>query len=394
MKDRKIFVNIFFAHMFGKNWSRTMLSPRETPTDPIEFPNSSCDSSEVLRACTKMQDSRLCSGYFYAILFPMSILPKNSHGCPYLFLAPMEGIGDRSFRVAMASLGGFDMAVRDFLRVPSNAHVKSLAAAYMANEIEPIPLVAQIMGSDPELMAAMAIELQERGAPRIDINCGCPSNTVTGRGAGSSLLKEPNFLYQVATAVVQAVSIPVSLKMRSGFEDTSLFKENVLAAQESGVSYITLHPRTKADGYGPPAKWDLIAEAKSILKIPLVGNGDILSVENALEMLRVTKCDALMIGRGSIINPFLFQQIRAHFSGKTYTPLWTDLIRYLHIYFAEIPPAMSTRCKINKMKSLFGFLFKGNEKLLRSRNVILTSIYTNVDAFIDHAIGLLQEGMS
>ncbi|MBS0656511.1 MAG: tRNA-dihydrouridine synthase family protein, partial [Verrucomicrobia bacterium] len=287
----------------------------------------------------------------------MSLLPKNSHGCPYLFLAPMEGIGDRCFRVAMASVGGFDMAVRDFLRVPSNAHVKSLAVAYTADEIAPIPLVAQLMGSDPELMAAMAVEMEQRGAPRIDINCGCPSNTVTGRGAGSSLLKEPNFLHQVATAVVQAVSIPVSLKMRSGYENTSLFKENLVAAQESGVSYITLHPRTKVDGYGPPARWDLIAEAKSILNIPLVGNGDIVRVEDAVEMLRVTKCDALMIGRGSIINPFLFQQIRAHFAGEAYTPQWSDLIRYLHIYYAEIPLEMSIKSKINKMKALFGFLF-------------------------------------
>ena len=111
------------------------------------------------------------------------------------------------------------------------------------------------MGSDPELMAAMAQEIENRGAPRIDFNCGCPSNTVTGRGAGSSLLKEPNFLYQNAKALVEAVSIPVTLKMRSGYEDISLFKENLFAAQESGVRYITLHPRTKVDGYGPPARW-------------------------------------------------------------------------------------------------------------------------------------------
>lgn len=321
----------------------------------------------------------------------MSILPKNPHGCPFLFLAPMEGIGDRCFRMAMASIGGFDMAVRDFLRVPSNAHVKSLAVQYIADEIAPIPLVAQLMGSDPELMAAMAVEMQERGAPRIDINCGCPSNTVTGRGAGSSLLREPNFLHQVAKAVVEAVSIPVSLKMRSGYENTSLFKENLLAAQESGVCYITLHPRTKVDGYGPPARWDLIAEAKSILSIPLVGNGDILSVDNAIEMLRITRCDALMIGRGCIINPFLFQQIKAHFSNEPYTPLWSDVVRYFHTFLSAIPSGMPIKSKISKMKQLFGFLFKGNEKLLSNRNAILTSSYTDLDAFIDFGMSLLQQ---
>ena len=145
--------------------------------------------------------------------------------------------------------GGFDEAVRDFLRVPANAHVKSLAKVYDADELAPIPLAAQIMGSDPDLMAEMARELAQKGALRIDVNCGCPSNTVTGRGAGSSLLKDPNILQEVATAVVRAVSLPVTIKMRSGYEDISLFEENVLAAQSSGVRYITLHPRTKVDGY-------------------------------------------------------------------------------------------------------------------------------------------------
>ena len=136
------------------------------------------------------------------------LLPQDKNGCPYLQLAPMEGVGDRCFRKAMASIGGFDEAVRDFLRVPTNAHVKSLAKVYVADELSPIPLAAQIMGSDPDLMAQMAQELAQKGALRIDVNCGCPSNTVTGRGAGSSLLKDPNFLHEVAGAVVRAVIFP------------------------------------------------------------------------------------------------------------------------------------------------------------------------------------------
>ncbi len=324
----------------------------------------------------------------------MSILPKDSYGCPFLILAPMEGVGDRCFRKAMASIGGFDEAVRDFLRVPINAHVKSLAAVYDPHELAPIPLAAQIMGSDPELMGAMAQELQRRGAPRIDVNCGCPSNTVTGKGAGSSLLKEPNFLNQVASAVVQAVSIPVTLKMRSGYADISLFKENLLAAQESGVNYITLHPRTKVDGYGPPARWDLIAEAKSVLKIPLVGNGDIVTVEGALEMLRTTLCDALMIGRGSIINPFLFHQIRAHFSGVPYRPQWNDLTAYFEIFLAQTAEEMSLRVKVNKLKQLISFLFKSNTELLKRRGEILTSQHGDPASFLEHVLPILKEGWS
>lgn len=322
----------------------------------------------------------------------MSILKNDSNGCPFLLLAPMEGVGDSCFRKAIASVGGFDEAVRDFLRVPKNAHVKSLACEYIANEITPIPLAAQIMGSDPELMAAMAHEIALRGAPRIDVNCGCPSNTVTGRGAGSSLLKDPNFLNQVASAVVKAVSLPVTVKMRSGYEDISLFRENLLAAQESGVRYITLHPRTKVDGYGPPARWDLIAEAKSILRIPVVGNGDILTVDDALDMLKKTRCDALMIGRGSVINPFIFHQIKAHFAKSPYKPQWQELVDYLHTYLAEQPKDMTTKVKVNKLKQLVSFLFKGNEQLLAKRQTILTSTHTEPLAFLEQALELLKSG--
>lgn len=321
----------------------------------------------------------------------MSLLKPDLNGCPYLQLAPMEGVGDRCFRKAMASIGGFDEAVRDFLRVPTNAHVKSLAKEYDAEELSPVPLAAQIMGSDCALMAAMAQELVLRGAKRIDINCGCPSNTVTGRGAGSSLLKDPSILHEVAKAVVQAVSIPVTLKMRSGYEDTSLFQENLMAVQESGVRYVTLHPRTKVDGYGPPARWDLIAYAKELLHIPVVGNGDILTVEDACNMVRQTRCDGLMIGRGSIINPFIFQQIKAHFAQTAYQPCWDDLLRYFSTYMQEIHPDAPMKLRINKLKQLFGFFFKGNLRLLEHRQSILTSSFSDAPSFLAYALAILKE---
>jgi nifR3 family TIM-barrel protein len=315
----------------------------------------------------------------------VNVLPKDTQGCPYLLLAPMEGIGDRSFRKAMAAIGGFDEAVTEFLRVPCNAHVASLARQYVTAELGNLPLAAQLMGSDPTLMAAMAVEVEKRGAPRIDINCGCPSNTVTGKGAGSSLLKNPELLHQVARAIVQAVDVPVSIKMRSGYEDTGLIRENLLAAQESGICYITLHPRTKVDGYGPPAKWEFIALAKSILKIPVVGNGDILNVADACRMLRETGCDALMVGRGSIINPFIFKQIRAYFHGVTYQPQREELERYFDAFCSEIPNEMPLRNRLNKLKQLFSFLFKGSTELLEQRQHMLTTRFTDIESFVEYA---------
>lgn len=320
----------------------------------------------------------------------MNILPVSPTGCPYLIVAPMEGVGDRCFRKAMAQIGGFDEAVTEFIRVPSNAHVKSLAAVYDAQEIAPFRLAAQIMGSDVNLMADMAREIESRGAPRIDLNCGCPSNTVTGRGAGSSLLKDPDFLYSVGKSIASSISVPFTIKMRSGYADISLFKENLLAAQETGAHFITLHPRTKVEGYTPPARWELIAEAKSLLKIPLVGNGDILTVDDALNMLKITKCDALMIGRGSVINPFIFHQIKAHYSGEVFMPNWELLDPYFEAYLAEIPSASSTKGKISKLKQLMSMLFKMNEELKLERQTMLTQPYENLEAFMHYAVARIK----
>lgn len=320
----------------------------------------------------------------------MTLLPKHPNGCPFLLLAPMEGLGDRPFRKAMASIGGFDEAVTEFIRVPKNAHVPSLASVYNADELSPIPLAAQIMGSEPELVAEMACELVKRGARRIDLNCGCPSNTVVGKGAGSSLLKDPSILHEVAKTLVKSTSVPVTIKMRSGYEDTSLLKENLLAAQESGIQFLTLHPRTKVDGYGPPAKWELIALAKSILKIPVVGNGDILTADDAHRMLKETGCDALMIGRGSAMNPFIFHEIKASFTSTPYVPSQPLLENFMQVFVKELSPESPAKNRIGKLKQLLSFLFRRNDALLSIRPSILTFNSLDESAFLTHASAQLS----
>lgn len=313
----------------------------------------------------------------------MPLLPKDSFGCPTLLLAPMEGLGDRSFRRAMVSVGGFDQTCTEFLRVPANAHVPSLAKQYSADETFPIPQAAQLMGADPVLMADMAREVAKRGAPRIDLNCGCPSNTVTGRGAGSSLLKDPSHLYKIAKAMVEAVNIPVTAKLRAGFDDISLFKENLLAAQESGIKFLTLHPRTKLDGYGPPARWELIAEAKQLLHIPVVGNGDIITMQDAIRMLETTRCDALMVGRGSVMNPFIFQEIRAYFSKQPFKRSWQPLAHFLQVFLDCFAKEMPMRSRINKIKQLASFLFLSTPQLREHRPDILRRSYSSAEQCLE-----------
>jgi len=316
---------------------------------------------------------------------------RDSFGCPNLQLAPMEGLGDATFRAVMASIGGFDEAVREFIRVPANGHVKSLARVYDPKEMDPIPMASQIMGANPELMAEMAIELERLGSPRIDINCGCPSNTVTGRGAGSSLLKSPHLLHEVGKAVVTSVKIPVTIKMRSGYEDTSLFEENIFAAESTGVKFITLHPRTKKDGYGPPAKWELIAKAKSLLKIPVIGNGDIKCVEDGINMLKQTGCDGLMIGRGAIQNPFIFHQIRAHFSKSKFHKKGEDLVSFLKMFLENLPLNAPEKTKVNKLKQLLSLIFKSNPALEEKRSEVLRAQTKNPLELLNQAEGVLTQ---
>lgn len=320
-------------------------------------------------------------------------LPKHANGCPPLFLAPMEGVGSRAFRMALATIGGFDEACTEFLRVPSNAHVQSLAKKYFSNDTAPIPQAAQVMGSDPELMAAMAQELEMRGAPRIDLNCGCPSGRVTGRGAGSTLLKTPDFLHVVAKALVDAVKIPVSVKMRAGFHDSLLLKENLLAAESSGAVFITLHPRTKVEGYAKPSHWDRLAYAKEVLSIPLIGSGDVVDVPSCLKMLEETHVDGVMIGRAAVTNPWIFHEIKQHFSISSRLLNWAETEQYLYAFLNSLPADTKERSRINQTKQLLRFMFSKSETLHSQSSTILTAAPATAEELLDRAIPFLKKDL-
>ncbi len=280
---------------------------------------------------------------------------------PPLYLAPMEGVGDLFFRKAMAKVGGFKEATTEFLRVPRNAHISSLAKKYNSQELSPIPLAAQVMGQDPALLAAMTEELIKKGAPRIDLNCGCPSNTVVGRGAGSTLLKTPDLLGQIVTAMVIAAKgrIPITVKMRAGYEDCQNLKANLLAAEQAGAAWITLHHRTKTEGYSPARHWHRIKNAKKILSIPLIGSGDITSPASAYQMLMETGCDGLMIGRGAIYNPLIFLEIQSFFQNRHFHRSWKLLFLFLQTYKQELEAAeVREKTQVNKLKQLCNYLFR------------------------------------
>jgi len=240
---------------------------------------------------------------------------------PALLLAPMELLGDRAFRRAHAlAAGGVDEYCTEFLRVPDRGPppsprlVRGLVGKYDPGELEGrAPLAVQVMGASPERLAAVVGALVARGAGRVDLNCGCPANTVTGKGAGSSLLRDPLRVEACVTAMVEAAEgrVPISVKMRSGFESVALFEDNARAVQAGGAAFCSVHPRTKRQGYRGRADWSLIALAARLLDIPVVGNGDVTSAGAALALLRETGCDGVMVGRGAVSDPFIFHRITA-----------------------------------------------------------------------------------
>ena len=299
---------------------------------------------------------------------------------PKLYLAPMEGLGNFPFRNAIAHIGGFDEATKEFISTPKGAHTKSLARKFSPLDTFPIPQAAQIMGSCPSTLASMTEELNALNAPRIELNVGCPSNTVTGNGSGSSLLKDPEHLHTILKAMVSASNVPISAKLRTGYLDTSLFKENLLAAQSAGVAHLTLHARTKVQGYSGLACLDMIKQAKEILSIPLIGNGDIKNRADAEKMLAYTGCDGLMIGRGAVINPWVFHEIKGSKVENR-----SDTLAYLERFYANIQ-ANPNRNQIGQMKALFSFLFQKNELLLAQRKVMLCHKETCPRAFFEFCL--------
>jgi len=267
---------------------------------------------------------------------------------PRLFLAPMEGVTDEIFRKIISDLcatstsTGLDFCVSEFIRVTTTLHPKKVFYRYVPELCHSgktqagTPVLVQLLGGHPEPLAENALRATELGAYGIDLNYGCPAKTVNRHDGGASLLTCPERLFKISSAVRKAVPLKnsVSAKIRLGFDDSSKLFENIKALEESGVSWITVHCRTKAQGYRPPAHWEWIPRLKEHTKVPLVINGDIFSVEDFLRCRSVTQGDAFMIGRGALKNPFLFLQIREQLASlQFHERSWTQtysLVLELH----------------------------------------------------------------
>lgn len=245
----------------------------------------------------------------------------NTSQRPYVALAPMEGLMDYHMRDIVTRVGGIDHCVTEFIRVvdqeyPDRVFYRLCPELHHGGKtLAGTPVHLQLLGSNSEAMALNAIKAVKLGAPAIDINFGCPARTVNRNRGGATLLQDPDSLYDIAKAVRQAVPshISVSAKIRLGYSDKSQCLDIAQAIDESGVQWLTVHARTKTEGYRPPAYWEYVAQIKEQMSIPVIANGEIWTAENARQCMAESQCDLLMIGRGLVSMPDLAQQIKADF---------------------------------------------------------------------------------
>jgi len=250
------------------------------------------------------------------------MLPKFSSRA---FLAPMAGVSDPALRLQCKKMGA-GLVVTEFTNIHSiiakenqlKERMKTIQE-FIEYSDEERPLSIQLFGSDL-IALEKAAKIVEPYFDIIDYNMGCPAPHITRQMAGGALLQEVNLTQQIFSTLVNAVKKPVTLKIRSGVTDASkfLFREIAEIAEDEGIKMITLHPRTVSQGYSGTADWDMIKELKEISSVPIVGNGDIITPEDAKNMIDNTNCDYVMIGRGAMGNPFLFEQINDYLKTNSY----------------------------------------------------------------------------
>ena len=239
---------------------------------------------------------------------------------PAVFLAPMAGVTDKPFRQLCRNLGA-DMAISEMVTSKAELLHTRKTQSRINHENEKQPVSVQILGTDPKQMAESAIFNVQHGADIIDINMGCPAKKVCNIAAGSALLKNEQLVAQILSAVSKAVAVPVTLKMRTGWD---LQNKNTLAiakiAEDSGIQALAIHGRTRACGYSGEAEYEMIKLVKQQLTIPIIANGDINSAEKAKNVLQYTNADAIMIGREALRTPWIFSDINHYLATGEHLP--------------------------------------------------------------------------
>lgn len=313
---------------------------------------------------------------------------------PPLVLAPMAGITDRQFRLILRRIGGVGLVTMEFISSEALVRGNTRTIKMMHYAEEERPLSIQVYGSDPARMAEAARIVESIGADVCDINMGCPANKVLKGCAGCALMGDPDLARRIVSAVRSAISIPLTVKFRAGVRDDARNDlELGRICEGEGVDAVALHPRTAKQMFRGHADWSRIARLKEALSIPVVGNGDVASAEDALRMRRETGCDAVMIGRASMKNPWIYRQAADLLAGREpYRPTLEDrrdlILEHFRMLMAQEDDITFV---LHKLRTFTGWYTHGvsGGKHLRAR---INELDTP-QAFVDAVDGFFERTM-
>ena len=277
-----------------------------------------------------------------------------------VFLAPMEGVVDHLMRDMLTRVGGFDLCVTEFVRIvdqklPQKTFYRLCPELHEGGKTPSgVPVRVQLLGQHPQWLAENALTAVELGSPGVDLNFGCPAKTVNKSKGGAVLLQYTELLHDIVKAVREAVPahLPVTAKIRLGFEDKSLAIDNAVAIDEAGASELVVHARTKTEGYRPPAYWDWIKKIRANTRLPVIANGEIWTYEDARRCQEMSGCNDVMIGRGALAMPNLARHIRNNEAPMS----WPELAQLLIDYSGYEIYGDKGRYYPNRLKQWCGYL--------------------------------------
>jgi nifR3 family TIM-barrel protein len=285
-------------------------------------------------------------------------------------LSPMAGVTDMVFR-AVCREHGADLAFCEFVSADGIVHGNEATRELMELGEDESPVGIQLFGSDPGRLAQAAVEAARLGPDLIDLNFGCPVKKIVKKNGGSALLCNVPLMEEIVRSVVQATSLPVTAKTRLGWSRESVnYIETTQMLQEAGACAITMHGRTRDQGFAGEADWQPIAEIKAVAEVPVIGNGDVTCGDDYLRPKRQTGCDAVMVARAAIGNPFLFAEIRAARAGRPWTaPTVDEVVATLLDHLRRELELKGPRTGLNRMKRHFASYLKGYPRVgeLRKR---------------------------